>query len=134
MTRTTDFDRLSTSAPMNRAAALARDGGGTHFTPRAGKVNSARWAAPPEMRPVPADMHDFTGRVFDRFTVIGLSAMTGKTGPRWVLRCTCGYYENRRNRLLVEGTGRAITMCSECDYLEELKAGRVPPPPQLVAR
>lgn len=50
--KTLDFDKLATSAPLDRQAAEVRDGTGEHWDGRVYDRDS-HWDAPPPMRPAP---------------------------------------------------------------------------------
>lgn len=129
--RTVDFDRLASSAPLNKQAAVDYHASGEGWNPE--KVLSARrWDVPPPMRAVPWNMpEDLTRRTFDRLTVVGLAKREearskSNKGARWVVRCVCGAYELRASKtLLAKPVAREEHMCSHCDYVLELQAGRV---------
>ena len=114
-------------APLDAKTARVL-GGGEHWVPkivcRPNYVREEEGTLP--TRPVPPDLEDLTGRRIGRFVVKGLGLKRPGDGKAvWVVRCDCGAYEHRTSRTLKKGdTGR--TMCSHCDYLAELKAGRVP--------
>lgn len=68
------------------------------------------------------------GKQFGRLTLIGLSDDIRKNGKnaRWVVRCTCGFYEHRTLKFLTRETLDERRMCSHCDHLEERKKGLGP--------
>ncbi|MTJ94050.1 MAG: hypothetical protein F8N36_14510 [Desulfovibrio sp.] len=45
------------------------------------------------------------------------------------MRCSCGYYEVRRGKVLRDPAYGAPAACSVCDYEREMLAGRATPPP-----
>jgi hypothetical protein len=131
--KATAWDKILTSAPLNADAAKARDGKGEHWTPEVHRPDTARRShAPFPMKRVKAMYAgaDITGLVVGKLRVVGLADIPGKSKKQpaaWVVRCVCGYYETRSAKALrspeYAASGRA--MCTECDYLTELKAGRV---------
>lgn len=126
--RTVDFDRLASSAPVNKQAAADYSASGGVWAPEK-KINNRRWLSPPETRPVPTNSLDLTGCRAGRFVVVGLLArdpVLSKNAPaKWVCRCSCGAYETRR-AVVIQNPGLHRMMCSHCDYTAELVAGRVP--------
>ncbi len=127
------WDRIVTSAPMDKQAAIVRDSKGEHFTPQLGRLaeTKVRTIAPPPIRPNPKNAEDLTGARIGRLTVIGRSA----SGPAWVVRCSCGWYEHRKARVLKSSDPDHVTnhMCDECRYVEEIKTGKPPPPKERMA-
>jgi len=127
------WDRIITSAPLDKQAAIVRDGKGEHFTPQMRLEDTkVRQIAPPPMRPNPPNAEDLTGQRFGRFAVIGRSA----DKPAWVVRCACGWYEHRNARALKTAgpADLASMMCTECCYVERVKAGLVLSPNERAAR
>lgn len=117
--RTTDFDKLAASSPLNRTAAVVRDSVSPEYEEPAGGEQRFHGLAPPPMRPadkVVPKWADMIGRRYNRFTVIGQQE---RKGSRMVVRCDCGYYEVRRPRAILDNLDRA--MCTACDKLEEMK-------------
>ena len=123
--RTTNFDRLATSAPLNADAAIARDGVSNDQWEARIPENYPRWAAPP-----PAEMQfavsvlpvDLSGRTMGRLTVIRFHG-PGKGGGRWLTRCTCGYYELRRGKAIsnYSGANDRDHCCYECERVNILR-------------
>lgn len=119
--KTTEWDRVVSSAPQNAQAAVVRDGSGDQW--------QADWrnvfAAPPSMRKPPNDpcFTDLTGRRFGRLTVVGLSARKASKdkGSRWVCRCVCANYGIFTIKALKRGKAFA---CQACEYWEWLRDGR----------
>ena len=120
-----DWDRVITSAPMNKDAALARDGRCTSWTP-ARKFNNLRSDVPlPTKKWNGHPEHDLTWQRFGDLTVIGPAS--DKSSPtRWVVRCVCGCYEHRKASGLRKNAADGRLFCAECDYLKELRKGNVP--------
>jgi hypothetical protein len=128
---TPDYDRIATATPINREAALARDGRGVHWEPqRRFNLDAVHSDVPLPTLPCPVQPNipkDMIGKRFGRFVVIGYGG-AGASGARWVVRCACGAYEHRRMRALTNPGKPSSLMCNRCDYLEELKAGRAQRP------
>lgn len=124
---TSKFDKLISSDPIDQLTARVISKG----TPPVGdRIDSTqmRWAAPPECKPyLGPDEHNLTGRRFGQLTVYGCFGKSrSATGMRWVVKCVCGYYEVRRTAYLKkESTGGRTMCCTQCDYVEELRSGRI---------
>ncbi len=121
-----NWDRLVTSTPVNKAAALARDGhAAEEWCVPAGKLNTTYSHTPlPTHRPhglLPED--DLMGRVFGRLTVLGLSKDVKNS---WVVRCACGAFETRKAKSLKSAT--SPDRCSACEYTRALVSGEIPSP------
>ena len=116
--KTVDYDALATSAPLNKDAALARDGRGSHWDPKIPKTQ-AHWDAPPPMKPPPVDRENFTGRTFGWLTVVGYYDSHKKVGSRWVVRCRCGDYETRSGKAVRNSAADAC--CYECGAALDLR-------------
>ncbi len=125
--RTTNFDRLATSAPLNADAAIARDGvSSDHWEAKIGPTVN-RWIAPPSMKAVgdlcPAGQQvaaELIGARFGRLRVLGIwDGGSAKQNASWVVRCDCGYYESRKAKSLKTGVA---TCCSACRALDNLRA------------
>lgn len=135
MSKTTNWDAVIASAPLNKDAAVARDGKGTHWTPEMklsrGKV---RHFAPIPTKPLKMMYMatNLTGLRVGKLTVVGLADFPERNKKRpaaWVVRCVCGYYETRTAKALRNPAFVATNHeCDECRYLTELKAGRVKRP------
>ncbi len=127
------IDRIVTSRPLNKTAALVT-GKGVHWEPAKEVIKP--WDAwtdlPLPTRPITAaqlcQLPALTGRRIGRLTVVGYAG-PGASGARWVVRCDCGMYGHQRTKSLTAGHAKTRGMCPRCDYLEELKAGRVPVKP-----
>jgi hypothetical protein len=123
---TTDWSAIITSSPLNKDAAIARDGHGESFEPAGMKLKPdfKRHDAPFKMKPYTGCGQDFTGQKIGRLTVIGCADMPSKDhGARWVVRCICGYYEIRRSGTLSKPDYAARAKCSVCDYTAEMLKG-----------
>jgi hypothetical protein len=125
-------DRIVTSKPLNKTAALVT-GKGVHWEPRKKIVNewdvSSDVPLPTRDFPKTSDpVSNLTGLRVGRLEVKGLSAnhTQSKTGAAWVVRCTCGQYEIRRTKFLKTGDPERA-MCIRCNYIAELKKGKVSP-------
>lgn len=123
--KTTDWSAVTASAPINKEAAVARDGSGDQFNSikRICQIHS-RECLP--TIPCPKNKKNLTGKKRDRLTVIGLYA--GEDNPKaveskgslWVCKCVCGAYVTRRQHKLAKDT-TTIDACDECRQLEYLK-------------
>ena len=115
-------------APLDAKSARVL-GGGIHWTPKLVQPDNyvrEEEGALPTRRPLPGSL-DLTGQRFGKFFVKGLSATAkqGNTPAAWVVRCDCGAYEHRKAKALRSMPSDKLH-CSHCEYLAELKAGRVP--------
>lgn len=132
-----DFDRLATSAPLNRQAAQDYNATGDGWAPER-KANVIRFDGPPPLAPITASHRrnpsfvDQTGRRVGRLVVLGridrdAAGIVNRDdrGAAWAVRCNCGAYEYRRAKKLKTYTADGFHMCSDCSYVEDLKAGRV---------
>lgn len=121
------FDKIATSAPVNKSAALeaAR---GVHFvsikkiTQRHEEVRPAlRAPTAPEL--ANPEFIDLTGRQYGRLTVLGIFADQGdraKDAPQvWAVRCVCGRYESRKSKTIKKAS--PDDRCAECRNLESLR-------------
>lgn len=114
MTRTTDYAALAAAAPVNRQAALARDGHGVRYEAKI-EPWQERWDAPPpqERRPAP-DLPRLEGRTFgDGMRVLRYHG-TRSNGARWLVRCRCGWFELRSTKAIL--TAQADHCCAACQY------------------
>lgn len=113
--KTIDYNALATSAPINRDAALARDGRSKDRYESKKKILGAHWSAPPPLPIRPSAAPDLTGHTFGKFTVIGY-IRTGKKGSMWLVRCLCGDYEERSGRA-VKNPENKFDRCGNCQQL-----------------
>lgn len=120
--RTTNFDAVVASAPLNRTASVVRDGSGEHWDPVV-RATQAHWTSPPPMKSPPTVAPDLTGATTGRLRVVGYYGSSKKSGSRWVVRCTCGDYELRRSKAITNPivAGDTPPMCCKCTALEDLK-------------
>lgn len=115
---TTDYSAIAAAAPVNRQAALMRDGGGEHYAPETSD-HMERWDAPPpqERRP-PPDLPRLEGRTFgDGMRVVRYHG-TRWNGARWLVRCRCGSYELRSTKAVT--TSQADHRCGICSRTRSL--------------
>lgn len=126
MSKTTPYDKLATSRPINKLAAMQLSSG-THWQPNV-KLNphGRRWETPPTTKRLNGRAKtfvDLTGLVVGRFTVVGcLGKLNPKKKAVWLVRCACGNNETRGARYLKTG-GNPNDMCEHCRYLERVKKG-----------
>lgn len=126
--KTVAWDKVISSAPLNKDAAIARDGGGASWAPEKQLESSfVRSHAPIPVKPRDHTwMVDLTGLKVGKLTVLGVADFADRKGPAaWVVRCVCGYYETRKAKTLRKPSYAEQAACSECHYVAELKAGRV---------
>lgn len=124
--RTTNFDAIAASAPLNREASTVRDGSGDQWEAKV-PDGVLHWRDLPALRspqslsPVGRQALAATqGMRFGRLTVVGLLDKGTSSAPAsWVCRCVCGAYEARRMKSLQSGKA---TMCHECQAVEEIRA------------
>lgn len=127
------FDRLAACAPLNKTSALVT-GRGTGWEPAKRVISDTdAWQENPlplfplDNPQAKAIAHDLVGRRLGWLTVVGYGGRrsTSKSAKAvWVVRCDCGMYGHRKYRSLQKETG--CDMCPNCDYLQELKAGKIP--------
>lgn len=124
--KTTNWDAVIASAPLDRQASIIRDGRGEALD----VVIENSFKECPPLRPysdVPAN--DLRGKRFGSLVAIGLSERTGTNGKGagWVFQCDCGHY----TRMSKKGVERQVAIdrarCGECDYIEGVRKGRILP-------
>lgn len=128
----TNWDALLASTPISSQAAKDASARGTSFKPAKDLYGDHHQHshAPFKTKPIKTGI-DLTGHVWGRLTVIGLADLPDRKKSdksrkaAWVVRCTCGTYEMRTARALRDPKYLSRAMCSECDYVSEMKAGRV---------
>ena len=132
--KTTNWDAVIASAPLNTDAAKARDGGGVGWTPEVRREEDfVRSHAPIKIRAIVwhQTWSDLAGLKVGKLTVIGCADLPGRSKKRpaaWVVRCVCGYYETRIAKTLRDPEYAPRAACSECMYLDDLKTGRTQRP------
>lgn len=115
-----DYDRIATSAPVNKQAALSTAKGGDSWKPMR-EYHEPRSETPFPMKSPAFSERDLTGMKLGRLTVIGKFANTKKSHKgRWVVQCVCGIYTIRRGEVLTDSRNSS---CEECRYVEWLAAG-----------
>ena len=122
--KTTNWDAVAASAPQDRQASVIRDGSGDLWAPKVSETSHHWDAPPPPLAERPEWVVDRTGEVIDRLKVVRYHGKR-KSGGHWFLvRCTCGAYELRRDKFFAtrpqrtEGQEHA---CEACDYLHTIK-------------
>ncbi len=122
-----DFDRILTSAPLDITAARVTSRG-ERYEPTF-KPSRERFDAPPLC--VPLDEMDdqvrefaalLIGTCFGRMTVIGYAREQGspKKRSRWVVRCSCGYYEIRKVKA-IRNPMNSNDCCQACEHTVRFK-------------
>lgn len=125
-----DYDRLATSAPLNRTAGAVTTESRDTYTPnisiaRRHSSSPLPTHAPSRNMLVCPSFEDLTGRAFGRFTVIGLldappEEKSSKKPRQWVVRCACGDYETRTARA-IRNPNNAHDACDYCLHLQNLR-------------
>lgn len=115
--RTTNFDAIAASAPLNRQASVVRDGSGDLYDP-ALPDGTEHWKAPPLPEAVmPPDTVDLSGRKVGRCTVVRYHRPhpTQKSvGAQWLIRCVCGDYELMSGRA-IKASKASNHVCRSCN-------------------
>jgi hypothetical protein len=112
------FDRVLSSRPVNRTAAIVVGSKGDHWN---AKVPSYHMHSDTPLPIIPmskADLMnpeyvDLSGTMYGRLKVIGYYG-----NKRWVVRCSCGAYEVRRAKAIKSPVKDVFRepMCAKCDY------------------
>ncbi len=117
--RTTNFDAIATSAPLDRQASVVRDGSGDSFDGRVPDWHS-HWKAPPLPEAIrPANCPDLSGTRAGRLTVIRYHGRNPKKGSKWLVRCTCGDYEIRYAPAIKRAS--EDHKCQACDWFTHVQ-------------
>lgn len=119
--RTTDFDAIAASAPLDRQASVVRDGSGDQFVGRIPR-DVEHWTAPPLPEAArPAQVKDLSGLAVGRMTVVRYHRSHPKRGARWLVRCRCGDYEVRSTPALTGACAPERLMCCLCEQVELMR-------------
>lgn len=115
--------RIAASTPLNSTAASVVSKG-YQYTP-ARKIEGKHSDFPLKIRPIPRGSVDLCGKKFGRFTVIGLhddveDRGNGKKYGSWVVRCSCGRYENRRSKA-IHNPANSDDCCAICRHTMRLQ-------------
>lgn len=113
--KTSQFDRLATSAPLNKTSAVVTGKSGIHWTPKKTFLQP-RYDSPQPLSPVPVGMPDLAGNQFCRFKVAGYLGRDGK----WLVRCACSAYEERTAKA-IRNPKNIVDCCQECQHLLQIK-------------
>lgn len=121
------IDQLASSVPQNRTAARVMSKG-VHYDPNMAIPETyVHEDMPPPLMPVTPELANaksyqmYAGKTFGRWRVIGLSAeQNRKKKARWVVRCSCGRYENRKAPALRNAAENG-DCCAECKHLWHIK-------------
>lgn len=115
--KTTNWDAVAASAPLDAQASVVRDGSGDLFETKINAGAQAHWKAPPPpLASKPnAGLPDLTGHRFGRLVVVRFHGATSKNNPvpTWLVRCACGDYELRRTKTILN-PGDPDDCCLEC--------------------
>lgn len=121
--RTTEWDRVVSSAPLNKQAAVVRDGSGEQ--PSCGKkITQVHSRDGLPTAPVPYGTENLIGRKRGRLTVLGFYAkqvgsknQRDKKGALWVCRCVCGAQLTRRRKSLMKDCWDACDECRQIAFI-----------------
>lgn len=117
--RTVNYDRLATSTPIDKAAALARDGRTGVPTPEPPPFANHWDAPPPPERAPPRDLPRLEGRTFG----VGMRVVRyhgrRSNGARWLVRCACGAYELRATNSIL--AAEADHACEACNWSRRVR-------------
>ena len=119
--RTTDFDALASSAPMNSDAAKAYNMSGTSDIAYNVPAHVDHWDAPPKVKPAPLGKTDRSGKRRGDLTVVGYLG-SGRRGARWLVKCLCGQYESRTSKA-VDNPENNADCCLRCRKIRGTKRG-----------
>lgn len=122
--KTTLFDRIQTSKPVNKLAAF-QAARGEEWQPKVElNPHGRRWREPPATIPardVPAALRSLLGKKIGRLTVVGcLGRLNPKKKAVWLCRCVCGDYTTRGAKA-IKAHSNQNDMCEHCWYLEKVK-------------
>lgn len=128
-----NFDKIATSAPVNRTAAM-QTASGDAWVPT---INILDWYPDqPKLANIDRaarlnpEFKDFTGMKFGFLTVLGLmDKKSDNTPASWVCRCVCGSFCTRRAKSIKNGIARGNTFidrCGMCQYQARLRTGWAP--------
>lgn len=120
--RTTNWDAVITSSPLDKQASIVRDGRGSGVEVT---IENSFTEQPPVR-----DFRDFFGKPeddlrdqrFNYLTVLGLA----EKRKNWVCKCDCGRFAHFTTKGLRALAERNRAKCGECDYLERLRNGEIP--------
>lgn len=115
---TTDFDAIFAASPLDATAAsvVSETVPEYHYTPQIAE----HWKDPPKTEPWYENPQIKRGHRCGRLSVVGVLSRGGTSGTRWLVRCTCGSYEPRRTRSLLNPQN-TDDKCCECRRLDTLK-------------
>lgn len=117
--RTTNYDAIATSAPINKQAALMRDGRGPDDQIAMPEFTD-HWDAPPRQeRLPPRDLPRLEGRIFGAGMRVVRYHTARSNGARWLVRCSCGAYELRNTSAIL--TCQADHACQACNHLQHIR-------------
>lgn len=121
--RTMNFNALAASVPVNKSASMARTmKGERHDVPI--PKGLAHFKAPPpphgEWKAGHRRPFNYSGRQYGRLTVVRYHGASKSDLPIWLVRCTCGDYELRRQDSL-DKSRDPDECCYVCRHTREVK-------------
>lgn len=120
------IDKLAASVPANRTAATVTQKSGDNYAPPEAIFRDREgWDDNPGTRPYPPHATRLDGHKSGRLTVIGFSRTVhpskGKRGgARYLVRCACGRYEERKLKALIR-CGTDDDCCAICNHTKRLR-------------
>jgi len=104
--------------PVNKTAALVT-GKGERFV-SSKMIANLHCDSPIETIPVRPGIKSYVGKNFGTFTVVGLHGFKAGGKKTWVVRCSCGNYETRTTRAIIN-TRNTKDRCQKCLEVAFLK-------------
>lgn len=130
--RTTDFSRLFASAPLDANAATVTSSARHHYEPQVvTPPGKEHWTAPPRTipphkYPVGPTFTDLRGHRMGWMTVVGFLGKINNSGKaRWLLKCSCGDYEARGAKAIVNNQDEQHC-CHNCYHHLALRKRKMP--------
>lgn len=134
--RTSDLDAVAPLHPVNATAGRVASKG--EFYAYQYTDGKAAYEAPPPLGQMPLGKPgfvDLTGTKVGRLTVIGYLRKHLKDGEgRWLVRCVCGRYEERRTKVLKSPYYAKIASCDPCNHLRRVRLGIHGPKKRIAPR
>lgn len=119
---TTDLDKVITSDPVDRTAAIVTSKGVQYDNPK--RIVQRHWETAPAILQVERGEHDLRGLTFGRFTVVGkFQRKSGGKPALWLVRCACSHYETRRAKAINNPSNKG-DCCDRCRQLLYAKRDR----------
>lgn len=126
--KTTNWDAVITSAPLDKQASIVRDGrsAGEPVT-----INNSYAEQPPTRPYMDVPANNLTGQRFGKVVALGLGESARKGTTPWVVKCDCGRFARMKAKVL-RTSDPARLACGECDYLYQVRMGLKKTDPERV--